>query len=506
MKYDVITIGSGLGGLVSSVLLAKRGKKVLLLEQHWLPGGYCTSYTRKGFTFNVPSILGPLGSEEATTVLAELGFYDEIRWTTVDRFARYVYPDLEVAMPANDLSGCEAILRQAFPEEARAIGCFFSEAALAERCMALLQNRSRSLRQSFALLYKIPRLLHLARTSFYQFMRRLTDNERLITILSSMWGYLGLPPKRVPALLILGLSAACYGKPISFPEDGFQAIADFFARKLEQFGGEIRYRTRVDKILLDNKRAAGVETAAGERLSAKAVISNADTKRTFLQMVGRSNLSRSLARSIDAHEPSMSGVSLHIGTDLDLSRLDLRYGSIFCQESWEDSDSLYDRAMANEIRFEKDKIGFGLQAPSLLSPRLAPAGKHILHVLVAPVARQVLNGLDTVVAKRGKAYRMAKKRLSEILIRKVERLVPGLSRSIVVTEMATPLTFERYTGATGGAWYDGVHAAGRPQRGLKATTPIRGLYLTGTKAFAGGGMPPALVGGIQAAQTVLADR
>lgn len=108
--------------------------------------------------------------------------------------------------------------------------------------------------------------------------------------------------------------------------------------------------------------------------------------------------------------------------------------------------------------------------------------------------------------KRDKEYVRAKRALAEVLIGKVEKIVPGLSGSIVVSEMATPFTFERYTGATGGAWYDGVYPAGRPHKGLKAKTPIKGLYLTGTKAFAGGGMPPAIVDGVQAARCVLANR
>jgi phytoene dehydrogenase-like protein len=70
--------------------------------------------------------------------------------------------------------------------------------------------------------------------------------------------------------------------------------------------------------------------------------------------------------------------------------------------------------------------------------------------------------------------------------------------------MATPLTFERYTGATGGAWYDGVFAVGASSRQPSVKTPIGQLYLTGTKAFAGGGMPPALLGGVTTTRTILA--
>ena len=504
MRYDAIIIGGGLGGLLSSVLLAQRGKRVLLLEQHRIPGGCCTSYPRRGFTFNVPSIMGDLGSGDLRRVLAELGFYDEIRWSTFDNFARFIYPDFEIALPANNLPACQEQFTRAFPADARAIHTFFADIQKAQRGMALMQQTGRSLLQTCSLLCAVPGLLRLARTSFHDYMRRLTSNTKLITVLSSMWGYSGLPARQVPAIFILGLSGDCYGKPISFPEDGFQAVPDFFARKLEQLGGEIRYQTGVAKILLDGKTATGVETTAGEVLHADAVISNADTRRTFLDLVGRTNLSRRFAASVDAHTPSVSGVSLHIGTDLDLSRLDLGYAGVFVQESWEDSDTLYDRAVANRVCFQGDSIGFGLQAPSLQAPGLAPAGKHILHLLVAPVAAQYKNGFNRNQGRRGKEYRKTKQELTRLLISKAERLVPGLSSAVEVSEMATPFTFERYTGATGGAWYDGVCPAGAGFKRPQAKTPINRLYLTGTKAFAGGGMPPALVGGMMTARIILA--
>jgi len=254
----------------------------------------------------------------------------------------------------------------------------------------------------------------------------------------------------------------------------------------QAFGGEIRYRTGVAKILLRGSRATGVQTWEGEQILADVVISNADTKKTYFDLVGRENLSTKLAARVEAHRHSMSGISLHVGTTVDLGRLDLRYGTVFVHESWEDSTAYFDRATANQLSLDREPIHFGLQAPSLLSSRLAPAGKHIVHILVAPVSLQYQNGFGRVEGKGGEAYREVKRRLTEVLLRKAERIIPGLSSSVVVSEMATPFTFERYTGATGGAWYDGVSPVGDgfgQRRRLK--TPIDGLYLTAPRQSAG---------------------
>ena len=117
MRYEIITIGSGLGGLVSTALLVKKGKKVLLLEQQSLPGGYCTSYKRKGFIFNIPSVMNNIKDEKLYSTLNSLGFYDEIEWTEIEIFAKYIYPDFEMVMPANNLAACQESLKQAFPSE-----------------------------------------------------------------------------------------------------------------------------------------------------------------------------------------------------------------------------------------------------------------------------------------------------------------------------------------------------------------------------------------------------
>jgi all-trans-retinol 13,14-reductase len=504
MSYDVITIGSGLGGLLSSVLLAKAGKKVLLLEQHGIPGGYCTSYTRQGFTFNVPSVLSHLQDGTRAT-LAELGFFDELRWVNVDRFARCVYPDQEVVIPANDLRGFEDTLHRSFPSEGRAITRFFADARKVQAAAAL--QGPNTVLGLLRRLWAIPRLLRLMSTSFDSYMRRFTSNARLISVLGCLWTYGGLPPRQVPAGLILLMTADIIGNPIRFPADGFQSIADFLARKLTCFGGELRCHTPVRRILVGQAGAEGVETAEGEQLRSRTVVSNADTRRTFLDLVGPEHLDPKLAARAQGHRCSASGVSLHLGTTIDLARHDLRYAEIFVSESVEaDDDGFFQRAMDNQIAFDREPIGFGLQAPSLLSPALAPAGKHSLHMLVLPVSRDYLNGWNRRDGRGGREYRDAKRALAEALVRKVERLVPGLSSSLCVSELATPFTFERYTGASGGAWYDGVMPVGNGQPWGRSKPSITGLYLTGTKVFGGAGLPCALAGGAMTASSILGSR
>lgn len=492
-----------MGGLVSSALLAKEGKNVLLLEQHRIPGGYCTSYKRKGFIFNVPSVMSNIAEGESYSMLRSLGLFDEVEWIEIENFAKYIYPECEIVMPANNLEGCQENLMIAFPSEKKAIEKVFSEIRTLQKNVFSSREGTRSIKEIVSLITVVPKLISLSKKSYYEYLRKFTENEKLITVLSSLWGFAGLPSKRVQAISMLMMSGECYGKPTYFPRDGYQAISDFFAEKFLGFGGKVKYNTKAKSILMKDKKAIGVELANGEKIFAEAISSNADTKKTFFELVGRQNLPYRLASKIDAHTPSASGLSLHVGTDLDLSQLDLKYGCIMCGESWKDENSFYDRALANNIDLGKDDIVFGVQATSLLSDRLAPKGKHSLHVLVFPFSRGYKENFGIVDGKRGKAYRGIKNALCDILIEKVERIIPGLSGSVVVKELATPYTFERFVGATNGGWYDGVFSIKQKFQKHSSKTPIRNLYLTGTKAFGGGGMPPALRGGIETFKTIL---
>ena len=145
---------------------------------------------------------------------------------------------------------------------------------------------------------------------------------------------------------------------------------------------------------------------------------------------------------------------MHLATDLDLSQFDLKYGTIFYHESWEDSNLYYDKAIRNEIDLEKDSVVLGVQASSLFSDRLAPEGMNTLLIELYSISPKYKNSFHIKNGTRGAAYKAFKNHLADILIGKVDKLIPGLSKSILVKELATPYTFERYTGATDGAWYD----------------------------------------------------
>src|SRR5208283_3899060 len=95
--YDVIIVGSGIGGLVCGNLLSKHGRNVLILERHDKPGGYVTSYRRKGFLFDVVKVIGGLRkSAPIERIFSHIGVDKKIEFIEVDKVFRFIYPDRTV--------------------------------------------------------------------------------------------------------------------------------------------------------------------------------------------------------------------------------------------------------------------------------------------------------------------------------------------------------------------------------------------------------------------------
>jgi phytoene dehydrogenase-like protein len=116
-EYDAVVIGAGLGGLVCGAMLAKEGWSTLVLERHPRPGGYCTSFVRKGFTFDIPECTGGCGPDgDVGKIIAYLGLDKDIDFVEKDPFHKYIYPEHTVRVPV-DVERYERELSKLFPSE-----------------------------------------------------------------------------------------------------------------------------------------------------------------------------------------------------------------------------------------------------------------------------------------------------------------------------------------------------------------------------------------------------
>ncbi len=500
-QYDVVVIGAGIGGLTCGASLAKEGLKTLVVEQHAVPGGYVTSYKRKGFTFDVPDISaacrkeGPIGK-----IFSELGLWDKIEFIESEPYLKYIFPEHNIRVYTNIEKYKEELIR-ACPAEKENVNRYYETLAKLWRDMCISpSNPSKVQLLSFPLKY--PTLFKYRNKVFKDLLDSHFDDQKLKAILPAHWAYLGLPPSRISALSMVMMLMGYHMGGAWHPKGGYQKLADAFVNSLGKHNGTLLLKALVTKILIQNGRAVGIELKNGTKIKAKYVISNADSKLTFLKLVGEENLKKKFVEKIKSLEMSVSGFVVHLGVDMDLSKLDLNYAAVVYYPSY-DIEEPFKAYENNEIP-DIDRMHFGISVTSLHDSSLAPEGKHALLITLPVVPYHYKNDWMTESGKkRGEDYRKLKEELADKLIEAAEKIVPDLSKHLVVKDIATPMTYERYTLSSDGAWYD--VAITPEQSGLNRVpikTPIERLYLTGSSTI-GAGTTACIISGINTANFIL---
>lgn len=502
-EYDALIIGAGIGGLTCGALLAKNGLKTLVVEQHSKPGGYVTSYKREGFVFDVPHVIaGCAKGAPIERIMSHLGL--NIEFVCCEPFQKFIYPDHTVRVYTN-IERYKEELKRAFPAEKENIDRYFQTLQrLWDDVTGTLPYRPRPWDWVRARL-KCPTTTKYDGKTFKDLLDDHFTNHQLKAMLGSPWEYLGLPSSRISATYMAIMLMSFHKGGAWYPKGGYQVMARGFAEGLQRQGGSLALRTAVAKILVENGVAMGVELSDGHRIKAKRVISNADTKLTFLKLLGEEHLPKKFAARIRSLEMSVSGFVVHLGVDMSLDQLDSDY--IFYYPDYETPEKLFQSGLKGEAILDPAAVGLLVSVATLRAPDsgLAPAGQHCLDLQYMPAPYRYKNNWMAGPDKtRGEEYKKLKRDFAKALIAAAERLIPDLSKHILAQDIATPLTYERYTLSSEGAWYD---AACTPRQigwhRLSAKTPVPGLYLTGAGTYPGPGMFGAIVSGSLTADAIL---
>jgi all-trans-retinol 13,14-reductase len=475
-EYDVIIVGSGIGGLACGALLSKRGYKVLVLEQHYQVGGYCSSFKRKGFVFNtgVEDVSGLWEKGPLTYLLCELGLKNDDLF--VKNITKYIFKGRDIK--AKNLEEFIKLLLEMFPDEKENIPAFFNEARKAyEECYEDTEVYGTPLPgELIAKVFGERKLLdypkqhpHYYDWSNKTYKQKLDEhfkNEDLKTLLCAQLGYIGTEPEKTLASSALEtcISFNLYGG--YFPKGGAQRFADSFKDFIESHGGNVLVKHKVDKILVEDREVRGV-LVGDENFKASIIIANANAKTTFIELVGEDNLDKEFIEYIKGLKMSPSVFMLFLGVDMDL----LNYPTLI--KNLDQDCEVVINSNADLSLAPKDKASITI---------LGDANYH------------------NFPEKGTEEYLQKKKEFAEMLIQKAEKVIPDLSKHIIVQDAATPRTFERYTSMPEGALYSFDQSMGVKRPYFK--TPIKGLYLASASTFPGGGIEAVTISGIICANDI----
>lgn len=476
---DDLVIGSGMAGLSAAALLAKAGRRVIVLEAHDAPGGYAHTFSLGAYRFcaQVHYIFGCAPGGQVYGLLDELGLLEQVEFLELDPdgFDHVVIGGTRYRIPKG-WENFRARMKIDFPAERAALDRYFDLIAEVVRELDALPEKP-SWKDLLTAPFRFPRLLRWQKATLGQLYDRLGLSPRVRTILAGQCGDYLLSPAEVSLLLHATLVVA-YGEGAYYPRRHYASLVGSVVDAVRKHPGcDVLLEHEVTRIEIEKNRVATVSTKNGARFRAERVVSNMDPQAT-IALMGRENFPRSFVDEHARYAYSRSGITLYLGLkDIDLR--DYGFGSF---NVWsyphDDLDAVYRAQDAGDL----SSPWLFLSTPTLHSdePGLAPPGCQILELAThAPHADwRALRDRDP------RAYNREKKKLREHLYDVLEqRFVPHLRDHVDVFAIGSPATNERFVHAPFGNAYGAALVpahVGSSRKPMK--TPLDNLWLCNATA------------------------
>ena len=519
-QVDVVVIGSGAGGMTAALGCALAGREVLLLEQHDRPGGWCHSFPLGGYEYS-PGVhyIGDLTTGGLSQQLFEgLGLAKHLTWLELnpDGYDHVVIgEDIDSAFRFDLPSGYSALqdrLIERFPSEASGIRTYLSTLRAVRDELAVLSRGRRSRKtllgsrrlarwsHTASMPLRTPNLARWGLRPLSHLLDATVSDPRLRAVLCTQVGDHGLPPSMVPTAVHASV-AGHYFEGGYYPKGGAKAIPRAYLRELKAHGGDIRLKSSVERILLENGRAAGVRLEDGSEIRANTVISNADPHLTYTRMLSEDQLPSALRKKLAKTRYSQSNLSLFGAVELDLEALGYDSGNY-----WFNRDTDLERTYADSRIPGTDGFGGCFLTITSLKDRgkqkVSESGRPIHTIeLFALTATEPFASDAGTFGRRSEAYAARKAELTDRMITLGERVIPGLRDALVFHELGTPATNQHYVRSIDGNMYGTEKTLSQVGPfAHRVAGPIDGLFLCGASTMSHGVVGAGYSGLIAAAK------
>ncbi|MFL2639656.1 MAG: phytoene desaturase family protein [Flavobacteriaceae bacterium] len=503
--YDVIIIGSGMGSLSAASLLSKEGKKVLVLEKHYVAGGFTHVFKRKGYEWDVGiHYIGEV--QNLNSPIRKMFDYitnRKLLWADMGD----IYDKIIIGNKKYDfVKGVENFknkLISYFPNESQAINNYIQIIFDCNKTMKrfYIDKALPTLLSSFFGYFFRKKYLKYSSKTTYEVISSLTQNKKLIKVLTAQYGDYGLPPKKSSFAMHASV-VKHYFKGGSFPIGGSSQIVKTINPVIEKSGGRILVRAGVEKIIVQSNKVVGVMLEDGREIFSKLVISGVGVINTFNNLLEKDiALKLGFKKSLKSVAPSAAHGCLYIGLKGDAKKLKLPKHNLWIYPEKTDHDSSVENYLKNQNNeFPLVYISF----PSAKDPSWNDRypNKSTIDIITLLPYESFKKWDGTTWKKRGEDYEKVKDIIAKRLLECLFNQLPHLRDKVDHYELSSPLSTKNFTSYEKGELYGLDHTPKRfSQKFLRPKTKIKGLYLTG-QDIVSAGVGGALFSGLITASSI----
>lgn len=473
MKYDIIIIGAGLGGLTAGAKLAKEGRKVLVIEQHNRPGGCATTFQRGDFTLEVGlhEMDGPSARDMKTKIFNDLDVFKNVEFLPLPEFYRFKNGRYNVTMPHESEIAIN-ILSNLFPHETEGIKAYFN--------------------QILNPIKKLPGT-ETADISVGEFLDSIIKNEYLKLILLGNLGYFHDDPYSLSLAYYSIAQGSYFNNGASFIKGGSQKLSDHLAGYIKDHNGEVLLNHVVTGIQTRCGKVIGVtykkkhNSESYEALAEEVIANNAMPNVADL-LPGETSLE--LKNELKDIKIGASLLTVYFGFNKPLNDLGNKFYSTFI---YDDSVKCLSDILKNN-REDFFKRSFTFVDYSQIDSGLAPAGKSVGAVCC-------IDYLSDWEGLEKKEYNSKKEQVAATFIERLEKIIPGIKNAIEYYEVGTPATVKRFTINPAGAVYGFAQTPSR--KIIDSFKSLNNLHFASAWGKTGGGFSGAIYGGYLCAFNIL---
>jgi phytoene dehydrogenase-like protein len=495
-KYDALVIGGGISGLSSAAYLAKAGKKVAVFEQHKKPGGYYTSFTRKGVIFDI-SAHWTAFPHKINEILEELNV-QPLEFALHEPVGHYMGPDKgSDIILTNDREKFEDSILKTYPGVNReSLNKLVQESLAIENELMQAPSESLELMSIFSKVlmgiqipFKLKKILKYSKMPAEKFLESLFPGDDLKGLRVSLFSI--APIEGISAVGMLAFIGFALKGRAHAPVGGAQKVADAFEEAVIKNGGELFYSKQVKRIKIENKKVKGVILEDGTEFDAESVVSAVDAKETYKKFIDPEIVPSKFKNKLDNTPVSGTFFIVSIVTDIDPSEYGFDGSDVFINSYLGIKEAMTPN--------NPEKSSFHLNFPKY---RIEGTDPNIHGIqIVFPATFDFKNYWTTGSEfEGGGESREFKKKFAVDVIKKLETYIPCFSQHVLSMDIATPITMYRYTynyhGAAVGWSYTDL-------KQWKQKNPfIQGLYQAG-HWVGPSGVPSVIYSGKNAAELII---